>query len=152
MLVASLSILYCLSVQRPGNLKMSIVYHGAPSYMLHLTPRQTQDLPTHPALLYITFCISKKVWERKAIGNSGPSCSWDNSILQVSSDALVYTMYCLLGLGYHSIGAWIMDSLSVKEASWWVSIQLNFTCLHVRNVNGLAIFAKILDKLSVISY
>ena len=40
MLVASLSILYCLSMQRPGNLKTSIVYHGAPSYMQHLTPRQ----------------------------------------------------------------------------------------------------------------
>ena len=40
MLVAPLSILYCLSVGRPGNPKLSIMYCGAPSYMQHLTPRQ----------------------------------------------------------------------------------------------------------------
>ena len=32
-LVMLLSLLYCLSVQRLGNPKMSIVHHGAPSYM-----------------------------------------------------------------------------------------------------------------------
>ena len=34
--------LYCLSVQRLGNPKMSVVYCGAPIhiYMQHLTPRQ----------------------------------------------------------------------------------------------------------------
>ena len=31
-LVASWSLLYCLSVQRPGNPKTSVVYHGAPLY------------------------------------------------------------------------------------------------------------------------
>ena len=33
------SLLYCLSVWRLGNLKMNIVYHGAPLYMWHPTPR-----------------------------------------------------------------------------------------------------------------
>ena len=37
MLVTSLSILYHLSMLRPGNLKTSIVYCSAPSYMQHLT-------------------------------------------------------------------------------------------------------------------
>ena len=62
-------------------------------------------------------CVSAKVHERKAIGNSVPSCSWDNCAQQASYDASVYTMYLLLGFGYHSIGAWIMDSLSFKKAS-----------------------------------
>ena len=43
MLVTSLSLLYHLSMQRPGNLKISIVYHGAPSYMQHLTTRQLKS-------------------------------------------------------------------------------------------------------------
>ena len=38
--VAPLSLLYCLSVQRLGNPKMSIVYCGVPSYTSHCTPRQ----------------------------------------------------------------------------------------------------------------
>ena len=33
MLVMPLSLIYCLSVQRPGNPKMSIVYHGAPIHI-----------------------------------------------------------------------------------------------------------------------
>ena len=61
-------------------------------------------------------CISENVCERKAIGNFVPSCSWDNCTLQVSSDTSVYTVYHLLGFGHHSIGAWMIDSLSVKEA------------------------------------
>ena len=39
-LVTSLSLLYCLSVQRLGNPKMSIVYCCAPLYMQLVTPRQ----------------------------------------------------------------------------------------------------------------
>ena len=43
--------LYCLSVQRLGKLKTSIVYHGAYIYiyiyMQHLTPRQLEDSFTH---------------------------------------------------------------------------------------------------------
>ena len=38
-LVVSLSLLYCLSVQRLGNLKTSIVYCGAPLYTQPYTPR-----------------------------------------------------------------------------------------------------------------
>ena len=38
--VTYLSLLYCLSVQRLGNPKTSIVYCGAPLYMQHLTLRQ----------------------------------------------------------------------------------------------------------------
>ena len=89
-------------------------------------------------------CVSEKVCERKAMGNSVPSCSWDNCALQASSDALVYTMHCLLEFGYHRIGAWMIDSLTVKKALWWVGVQSNFTCWHVRSVNGLAILAKFL--------
>ena len=32
MLVVPLSLIYCLSMQRPGNPKMSVVYCGAPLY------------------------------------------------------------------------------------------------------------------------
>ena len=53
MLVASLSILYYLRMQRPGNPKTSVVYHGALSYMQHLTSRQLKTY-THPLLPYIT--------------------------------------------------------------------------------------------------
>ena len=50
-------------------------------------------------------CVSKKECKRKAKGNSVPSCFWDNCTPQESSDALVYTMYLLLGVGYDSISA-----------------------------------------------
>ena len=33
-------LLYCLSMQRLENPKMSIVYHGVPIYLQQLTPRQ----------------------------------------------------------------------------------------------------------------
>ena len=62
MLVASLSILYCLSVQRLGNPKMRIVYCSAPSYMQHFAPTQLQNLFTHPALPYITWGL---IWYLK---------------------------------------------------------------------------------------
>ena len=67
-------------------------------------------------MVFHFLCVSENVSERKAIGNSVPSSSWDNCAPQVSSDASVYTMYHLLGFGYHSIGAWMIDSLSVKKA------------------------------------
>ena len=47
MLVMSLSLICHLSVQRLGNPKMSIVYHGAPLYTQPYIPRQLQDLDTH---------------------------------------------------------------------------------------------------------
>ena len=49
MLVTSLSILYHLSVQKPENLKTSIVYCSAPSYMQHLTPRQLKTYTHTPS-------------------------------------------------------------------------------------------------------
>ena len=49
MLVTSLSIPYHLSMRRPGNSKTSIVYHGAPSYMQHPTPRQLKTYTHTPS-------------------------------------------------------------------------------------------------------
>ena len=47
--VTYLSLLYHLSMQRLGNLKMSIVYCSAPLYMQHLTPRQLLRLTHIPS-------------------------------------------------------------------------------------------------------
>ena len=51
----------------------------------------------------------------------------DSFALQAPSDALVYTVYCLLAFGYLRIGALMIDSLSVKKTydvlvSNWISL------------------------------
>ena len=46
--------LYCLSMQRLENPKTSIVYHGAPLYKWHPTPRQLKDLFTPSTAIHNT--------------------------------------------------------------------------------------------------
>ena len=56
------------------------------------------------------------------------------------------------GWGIAGIGAWMMESFSFMKASWCSRVHSNFTCYLVSKVNGFAIFAAFLIKLSIVAY
>ena len=62
--VAWFSLSYCLSVQRLENPKMSIVYHGAPTYIYicDTLPLDNPKTHSHLALPYITWGL---IWDFK---------------------------------------------------------------------------------------
>ena len=61
--------------------------------MVQYTPKASCSVVLH------FHCVSVKVCDRKATGNSVLLCSCESCAPQVSSEASVYTMYFLVGFG-----------------------------------------------------
>ena len=61
--------------------------------MVEYTPKASCPIMLH------FHCVSVKVCDKKATGNSVPLCSCESCALQASSEVSVYTMYFLVGFG-----------------------------------------------------